>query len=423
MKLHNYTLKYLAVALLSVIMLWGVLFYIHIKEQIGESLDRNLNNYKLDFIQAAQKDSAVLTQLFVSGDVYHITEIPEEEALTIRDTYHDSTISMDGEDVSARKLTSAFSLNNKYYKLELTTSTLEEESLIKNILYGIIGLYLALLLSILFINNLLLRKLWRPFYSIIGQMEKFHLGRNTQVTTADTSISEFASLNETITSLVARAEDTFSSQRQFVENASHELQTPLAISLNRLELLLENESLSDDAAMSVTQVMKGLERLSRLNKTLLLLTRIENNQFPATTTVNFNDLVQTLISEFEDLYQHRNITVQIEKAKQPLLFSMNEDLAATLLVNLLKNAIIHNIDNGKITINIQPYKFEITNTGAAEPLDTTRVFNRFYKNSANKQSTGLGLAIVKAIANLYGLSADYTYRHEQHTIAILFPRK
>lgn len=423
MKLHNYTLKYLAIALLSIIVLWGVLFYLHIRQQIGESLDRNLSNYKLDFIEAAQKDTTVLTRLSVSGNFFQVQEIGEEEALEIRDIYEDDTIEQDGETIAARRLSSAFELNGRYYRLEVTTSTLEEDTLIKNILYGIILLYLALLLSVLFINNLLLRKLWRPFYAIIRQVEKFQLGKNTRITTTPTKISEFASLNETIESLVARAEDAFSGQRQFVENASHELQTPLAISLNRLELLLENEPLSPEGATAVSQVMQGLERLSRLNKTLLLLTRIENNQYLDTTLVNFNKLITSLLHEFEDLAGHKGVQVQFTENNPSLQLSMNEDLAGILVVNLLKNAIVHNVEQGKVIVATYSDRLEIANTGVQEPLDVKRVFDRFYKNSANKQSTGLGLAIVKAIANQYGLNVIYRYRDGLHVISLSFPKK
>ncbi|ACU62365.1 sensor histidine kinase [Chitinophaga pinensis] len=423
MKLHNYTLKYLAIALLSIIVLWGVLFYLHIRQQIGESLDRNLSNYKLDFIEAAQKDTSVLTRLSVAGNFFHVQEIGEEDALQVRDRYEDNTIEQDGEKIAARRLGSAFELNGRYYTLEVTTSTLEEDTLVKNILYGIILLYLALLLSVLFINNLLLRKLWRPFYAVIRQIEKFQLGKNTRIATTPTKIAEFASLNETIQSLVARAEDAFSGQRQFVENASHELQTPLAISLNRLELLLENEPLSPEGATAVTQVMKGLERLSRLNKTLLLLTRIENNQYLDTTAVNFNKLIASLIHEFEDLAGHKGVTIRFVENNPSLLLSMNEDLAGILIVNLLKNAIVHNVEQGNVIVATYADRLEISNTGAAEPLDVKRVFDRFYKNSANKQSTGLGLAIVKAIANQYGLHAIYSHRDGLHVITLLFPKK
>lgn len=423
MKLRNYTLKYLAIALLSIIVLWGVLFYIHIREEIGESLDKNLSTYKLDFIQAAQRDSTALSKDERSGTMYHLEEIPEEEALQVKDTYHDAIITDDDVIISARRLTTAFELNGRYYKLDVTTSTLEEKALVTNILYGIIALYVALLLSVLFVNNLLLRRVWKPFYHIITQIEKFQLGKNTRLSTTPTSISEFASLNETITSLVTRAEDTFLSQRQFVENASHELQTPVAISLNRLELLLENEQLTPEAATAMSQVIKSLERLSRLNKTLLMLTRIENNQYLDSTPVNFNKLTHTLLNEFEDLATHKNIHIHLQEAQQPLIFQMNEDLAATLLVNLIKNAIVHNVSEGEVHISIQSNQLHIANTGAEQALDDKRVFERFYKNSISNQSTGLGLAIVQAITNQYGLNIHYAYHDKKHVLLITFPVK
>jgi len=420
MKLHNHTLKYLSIAFLLIVGLWGILFHLHIKQQIGASLNRNLSNDKLDFIQAAQRDTAVLATQSFSSNIYHVKQIKEKEALQIKDRYRDKKVYLEGEKVPMRTLITAFELYGRYYKLEITTSTVEEEALVRNLLYAIIVLYLALLLSILFVNNLLLRSVWKPFYAIIAQLERFQPGQGAAVTAPPTSIVEFRSLNKTIESLIKRAEETFSGQRQFVENASHELQTPIAISLNKLELLLEDESLSSETVTVISQVIRSLERLSRLNKTLLLLTKIENNQFLKVTEVNFNELVQHSLEEFQDLAMHKNIQVLLDEDDRVLRFSMNEDLAATLVLNLLKNAFVHNVPEGKVWIKLQPHTLEIANTGTAKPLDPNHMFNRFYKNSENKQSTGLGLAIVKAIATLYNLEINYAYREERHVITVRF---
>ncbi len=421
MRLHYYTLRRLAPALLLIIVAWGGLFYFLIKRQIEKSVDRNLNNYKLDFIQAIRQDSLLLTQHSFSSHIYHITPITEKEALNVKDIYADDILYQDGKALSARTLGTALALYGRYYRLQVTASTVEERVLIKNVMYSLIVLYGALLLSILFVHHFLLRTVWRPFYALITGMERFRIGHGEAMTDVSTAISEFALLNDAMKELVARAEHAYAQQQQFTGNASHELQTPIAICLNRLELLLEQDDINPATAQVIVSVMESLSRLSRLNKTLLLLTKIENDQFPLSSMVNVNNLVQDILVELKDWMHHKQINIELIRDKGPLIFCMNEALAGIMITNLLTNAVMHNKERGSVYIMLERNKLEIRNTGEEEALDSRLIFTRFYKKSQGRQSSGLGLALVKAIALRYGLSLDYSYRDKLHIITVLFP--
>src|SRR5690606_21561460 len=172
------------------------------------------------------------------------------------------------------------------------------------------------------------------------------------------------------------------------ENASHELQTPLAIAINKLELLLE-QSQGDDA-QQLANAIHYLERMTRLNKSLLLLSKIENRQFAAEARIDFNARLQQQVADFSELLHYRHIDVEITD-EAPLVRYFNPDLADVLITNLLKNAVVHNHDGGQIRIVVKADRFEIANTGAAQPLDAEKMFARFYRSSDSSTSTGLGL--------------------------------
>ena len=185
------------------------------------------------------------------------------------------------------------------------------------------------------------------------------------------------------------------------------------------ELLAENEDLSDNHLEAIGRVIRTLERLTRLNKSLLLISKIENRQYGELESVSVNALVKMLVVEFSDFAELKNITIALEESGR-IEASMNKDLAAILVSNLLKNAIAHNINAGKISVRINSHSLIIANTGTLSPLNPLKIFKRFEKDSATQESTGLGLAIVKAIIDLYGYKLSYSFAHQQHQMIIDF---
>ncbi|GAA5025122.1 two-component sensor histidine kinase [Marivirga lumbricoides] len=425
MKLLNQSIKYLSVSILAIVTVWAVIFYFNMLNEIKSSIDEGLENYKRIIIQNAEKDSTILTKKYFDESFFTIQKIDKQQALSVKDKYLDTILYMQDADDEApepepvRMLITAFELNNEYYELKVANSMVEEDDLMKELLYDIIWLYISLIISIIFINNLVLKKLWKPFYDLLNQLKKYRLGKSPTLPTVKTKTKEFNDLQTAVNTLLLHTIEAYEQQKQFIGNASHELQTPLAIVTNKLELLIEEGNLQNKQAENIGEIMSIIERLVRLNKSLLLLSKIENKQFLDNQSVLFNEVVQKNISDFEEIAHFKNVNLSfIETAK--LSVQMDSSLANVIISNLLKNAIFHNVSNGSVSVEISDNLIKVSNTSNSQKLDGNLIFNRFYKTNSNAKGTGLGLAIVKAIADLYSFKVSYSFDNTLHSFQIEF---
>lgn len=425
MKLLNKSLIYLSVSLFFIIGIWSVVFYFNMLNEIKESVDEGLDNYKRQIIYEAEKDRKVLLKNNFDEGFFAIQEISQKKALSIKDTYIDTLMYMqDADDESpelepVRMLTTAFEHNEKVYKLRIINSMVEEDDLVKELVYDTVWLYLILILIIIIINNFVLKRLWKPFYSLLNQLKNYRIGYSKNLPEVKTETKEFADLQQAVNVLLHHTIETYEQQKSFIGNASHELQTPLAIALNKLELLIENENLKDNQAESIANVMQIIGRLVRLNKSLLLLTKIENKQFLNNQNISLNEAVNEIISDLSEITEYKNIEFVFTETSQ-VNIEIDGSLLNILLSNLLRNAIFHNVENGKVNINVSTNSIEIINTGIEMAIDPQKIFSRFYKSNTATNGSGLGLAIVKAICDLYGFTILYRFKNSLHTFEINF---
>src|SRR5690606_11078991 len=250
MKLLNYTTTYFAGILLVLISVWAIVFYYAMFEEIYDSIDDGLDNRKMVLIALANKDLPLMDKPQLDEYLYTIEPVDYNNYRGFRDIYKDTLMYMVNEEEfePVRMLKSIFKKNNDFYKITVVTSMIEEDDQIRNLLKYTILLYLALIISILLLNKFFLRKVWKPFYKLIDQLKVYRLERNETIRYRETNIEEFALLNESIEKLLQKTRQSYSDQKQFIENASHELQTPLAIAINKLELLFEDDTLTDSQA-------------------------------------------------------------------------------------------------------------------------------------------------------------------------------
>ncbi|SEK63020.1 PorY family sensor histidine kinase [Parapedobacter koreensis] len=418
MKLLNHTLLYLSASLVFILSIWAVIFYFSMMDEVYDSIDDGIANYKILIIKKARQDTTLLNKRNFGESNYAIRPIERENALRATEVFKDTAMYMEYEEEFelVRMLTTYFSTDdNRYYELKIIASMVEEDDLVADLLHALLWLYLAVIASAFIINNWVLRKIWRPFYQLQHELRGFRLGEDKVFNPPQTKVSEFRDMNNTVAELLKANIAVFQNQKHFIENASHELQTPLAISLNKLELLLEQIQGEDTQAQLLANAIQHLERMTRLNKSLLLLSKIENKQFSKEEYVDFNVRLQQQIEDFSELLQYKRINLAVaEQARLKLLF--NVDLADVLISNLLKNAIVHNHEEGRIDITVTTNGFEIANTGKAQALEPEKIFTRFYRSTDYPSSTGLGLAIVKAIAQRYQANVAYRYDGGMHRI-------
>lgn len=423
MKLLNKSLIYLSVSLFFIIGIWSVVFYFNMLGEIKESVDEGLDNYKRQIVYQAQKDSTVLAKNNFDEGFFAIRKITQTQALSVKDRYIDTLLYMqDADDESpelepVRLLTTAFENNGNYYELQIINSMVEEDDLVEELLREAFGLYLLLIAAVIIINNFVLKRLWKPFYSFLNQLKNYRIGSGKNFPEANTKTKEFTDLQNAVNILLQHNIETYEAQKQFIGNASHELQTPLAIATNKLELLIEKGNLQREQAENIAEVMSFIERLVRLNKSLLLLTKIENKQFLENKSVSFNEVVKQSANDLEEMAEFKNVKIAIEE-KAELTTEMDISLANIIVSNLLRNAIFHNVSNGNVSVEISENTIKIINTGIENSLNAEKIFSRFYKSENDQNGTGLGLAIVKAICDLYNFSISYHFGNALHCFKI-----
>ena len=421
MKLQNYTLRYFIIALLAVIAVWASLFYVHIIEEVYDNIDDGLKNSKLLIVREAQKDPSLLNTPEFGIHQYKITPLNPHVAYDRDDRFINTFEYMeyDEDDEPVRLLQTVFEANGKPYELTIRASMVEEDELMEDIMYALIALYIMLVISIALINHVILKKAWKSFYSTLERLKTYRLGTGQSFKAPKSPIQEFNILGSQLEDVLKHNEDIYQSQKEFIENASHELQTPLAITLNKLELYIDKNNLDDKQLEDIGTINNTLHRLVRLNKSLLMMSKIENRQYTEQEPIDFVQLTKKILVDFEDFAEYKNISLAVEK-ESSLSFTMNRALAEILLSNLIKNAIVHNYSGGSVVVKVGNNIIEVINTTNGRALDSNLVFQRFHKGQDNTQSTGLGLAIVQSVANLYKLTLTYHFRG-QHIFSVKFP--
>ncbi len=421
MKLRNYTLRYLIIALLGIIALWASLFYMVILEEVYDNIDDGLKNSKLLIIREAYANPELLETREFGISQFKVKPLPKGPLYDFSDKFISGFEYMeyDNDDEPVRYLETVFNdKDGNPYQLTIRASIVEEDELMEDLMTALIALYFMLVISIALLNHIILRKVWKSFYTLLDRLKGFKLGSGQIFKSPGSPVTEFKMLGKELEEMLQRNEAVYSSQKQFIENASHELQTPLAISLNKLDLIMERNNLSEIQAKEIAKVSDTLSRLVRLNKSLLMLSKIENRQFDNKENIDFNTLTNNITEDFTDLAEFKNISISTVSTGQ-LIYSMNRDLATTLISNLLKNAIVHTEAGGKIEVIIDRNMLTVANTGNT-PLDSEKIFSRFYRDLSKEQSTGLGLSIVQSIAASYKLKAEYSYEGK-HMFKIIFP--
>lgn len=409
-----YTNRFIVIAILIVMAIWALLFYAILMDEVYDNIDDGLKNQKIEIIREAYDDPKILENTKEFG-INQFRILPTEGEINDLDKNHFSKeliyMPYDEEDEPYRVLKTGFySKEGKSYLLEIRTSTVEEDDYLINLAISLGVLYIVIILSILIINHLVLSKAWKPFNETLMHLSQYKFGNATSFHTIRTEVKEFEELNRHIAEMISKNEQVFEGQKRFLENASHELQTPLAVTINKLELILSDEELNELQVKKIAEAKDALHRMVSLNRSLLMLSRIENNQFSTLEVVNFNVLIKSLISELEDIASFKEVQiVLIEDGDFVLEFNAN--MARILLSNLMRNAIKYNIAEGEVVITVSSNGIIITNDSISGALNPHYIFERFYKGQQDNQSNGLGLSIVKSIIEKQS-NLDLLYKYE-----------
>lgn len=423
MKLIYRILILLSLALLIVLTVWTVFFYFTMIDEINDEVDDALEDYSETIIIRSLAGKELPSKNDGTNNSYSIRPITWEEAGQYPAIeYYDADIYIKEKEETepARVLRTIFAdKDDNYFLLEVSTPSFEKEDLREAVANWILFLYIVLLVTLLTVSIWVFYRSLRPLYALLHWLDSYLPGKQHEPVPNDTHIPEFRRLNEAAAQAVERSEQLFKQQKQFIGNASHELQTPLAVCNNRIEWLLDNTELTEEQMEELFKTKHTLNYIVRLNKSLLFLSRIDNGQFTDSRPVEINSIVKRLLDDYKEIFSHYEAQISLEEQGR-LTITMNETLAEALVSNLLKNAFIHNKEQGHVRVTIQTNSLTLANTGQTEPLDSEHIFERFYQGSKKKESTGLGLAIAEAICRQYGLHISYRYQNKEHIFRLQF---
>lgn len=390
-----------------------------LNEEVDESLKLNSGQFlkhikNFEYLDDLETDLHVLDQLS-----YNIHIKPSAKGNTGSNF---QTImlydSIEGDVRPFRQLSSSVVIKGKPYLLTIRMSLVDGQDLIVAIGIVQVALIILLTMGLILLNRSLSKKLWKPFYKTLNQLKAYEIDKNESIETEKTNIIEFDDLNKAIRSLTDRNRKVFLQQKEFIENASHELQTPLAVFQSKLDVLMQSPALSQSDAETLSELEATAQRMARLNKNLLLLSKIDNEQFTATEQIALDKLTQEILNNVKPMAEMNAII--ITSLIEPLTLVANKALIEVLITNLLHNAVRHSPANGKIQVHISGKKLEVSNIGEPVKMEPDKMFERFSKETANTSSTGLGLAIVKKICDTCQYHLQYNYQNGMHVFCITF---
>lgn len=400
-----------------IFLLASVAFYFLLRYVLIEQVDASLRIEQREIEAYVQTHNRLPEVLSVKDQV--ITFVPATEEIKKR--YFKTLPSYDEEEKEREHIRQIFfsiQADNQLYTATVSKSLEETNEITRSVILISTATIVLILVSTLLINRFILQKLWRPFYNALNTMREFRLEQSGQLLFPATDIDEFIVMNNTLQLATGKAQNDYQLLKEFTENASHELQTPLAIIRSKLDILIQDEKLSEAQSMAVQSADKAVQRLTRLNHSLLLLAKIENRQFAATSPVNMKQKTEEKLLQFQELWESRHLIIhtQLEEVN----VEMNPALADILLNNLLSNALRYTTTGGHIDVVLNKQQLSVSNTASGEALQTAQMFSRFHKPVSAGEGNGLGLSIVKQICDASGHMVTYRFSENMHQFIISF---
>jgi len=416
MKLSAHYNRVSMIITIVVLLCGAVIYYFAVNYIAREQLDRDLS----------EEIEEVIDYVNVNGKLPHQVDFDEDQTTFIKtkrknlqtrffDTVYNNPKEKNTE--PGRATTGLISLKGEYYIVIITISKESTEYLIQIIVTITLTLMTGLLLILFLTNRYILSGLWRPFYTTLNELKDFSLSDNRTLQLKPNKVDEFRELNEAVNAMSSRVKNDYRHLKDFTDNASHEMLTPLSVITSKLDTLIQDETLKPEQFDQINDIYSATGKLSRLNHSLLLLVKIENNLLDDAELLSLDGLISQKIRQFNELLLAKDILVSEDLSEKEITAS--KYLIDILLNNIFSNAIRHNKQHGQIIVTLTANKLLFQNTGADKPLREETLFERFQKGQRS-EGTGLGLTIVKNICSLYHWKIVYTFENSFHNFQIFF---
>ncbi len=418
--IHFLTLR-MAIAASVVFALWTVVFYYAIIAEVNDEQDDALEDHAELVMRRFLRGETVPSEASGSNNQYYLHPVTDDYASktpAVRYLDHEVYINDKHEYEPARSIYYIFQdQQGRYYEVGVSMPTIDKEDLKMSLWRLMVVLYIALIVTFVAISQFSVRRTMRPLKRLLAWMERYRPGQANSELDNPTRIDEFKRLNASVADLTHKSEQYERQQQLFISNASHEMQTPLAISIGRLESLMEQESLTPQQMEELGKTLSTLEGLSHLGKTLLMLSRIDNGQYAADEDIDLAAIIAQHLPDYQELYADKHVTVHAHDLR-PMTVTMDKHLASILVLNLLKNAFVHVPAGGEIVLECDGNSLSLANSGEGGALDEEKIFLPFHHSGNNKHSVGLGLPLVRAVGRRYNMPITYHWQDGMHVFCV-----
>ena len=388
----------------------SIVMYFSVRNIVAEDLQNRLLEQQNEFFNKATQNK--LEDL--ESDLVLIQETQKELAHSSSDT----VLIVNEKYMLYRKLQFSYLHNEQHYKVSILQLQSQSDKLFKKIVIMNVGFAMLFFLIVFFVNRQSIKNSLKVFYSTINKLEDFQVNKAQELTLDTAEVDEVKKLNVVFEKMSEQIRKDFEAQKEYTENVAHELQTPLAIISSKADELMQADNLSKQQMEQLALLMETTNRLSKINQALIFLTKIDNRFYREGATFSLNDLIKEKLTLFEEVIKKKNIQLEVDLSDITHIY-MDKYLAETMVINLLKNAIVHNEQGGLLHIKLANQSLIISNSGKALTFQESDIFKRFIRSDHNKKSLGIGLSIVKRICELYNFTVNYQFK-EKHIFTIYF---
>lgn len=418
MKLLTKTTLYFLLTMVLLLTASGYYLFWQFSRELNNRSDKELITDEIKWIQYLQSEAENGTTFILKTPDLLISPVdaPISAYPTITDTYqYNEKLN---NRIPYRQLSHIVSVSGISYQIIIKKSQEQKAVLVTNVTRTMLYVFVGLFVAMLMFNWIISKKLWEPFKHSLNKIRSAELQKMEAIHFEKTNIDEFNELNASLNYMTGKIYADYVNMKEFTENAAHEMQTPLAVVQSKLELLLQDNNLNDGQVQSILQATTALDRLSKLNQGLLLLAKIENNQFETSEEISLTAVTQKYLHLFLEIIKDKQLMVETY-FQNDFRAKLHPLLADSLVTNLLGNAVKYNYEGGKINILVSEDKYQISNTSSLKPMQPENMFKRFnITNESRETSNGLGLAIVKKIADANNLSISYDSENGIHRFTI-----
>lgn len=416
MRLLNLTNRYYIVVALALLLVSSAFLAYRVLYVVDEEITTHMLYTRL------QLEKQIASQPQLQGRPFFVGDFISVDTISRFTTFHVDiidTLRFDPYEeglIPFRIMTYEQQIAGRAYRISIAQRLTQNNDLFNGLGSTILLVIIDIFVCFYFLNRYFSTSIWRPFYRALDTLKKFDIQKGGKVRFEKSRVEEFNTLNEELSKLTEKVMDDYRNLREFTENMSHETQTPLAVIRSKLELLLQTDNLRPDQIEQVSATLDAVNRLSKMNRGLILLTRIDNEQYADESDIDFSATVQKQLDNLLIFAQSRELNVETD-FDDSLKVHMNPYLTDILISNLLSNAIKYCSQGGTISIGTTGGVYKVANTGAPLKFPDNRIFERFKKGDA-ADSVGLGLAIVKRIGDHYGMPVSYQYVSGMHVFSV-----